>query len=60
MDEKKRGRPKKIDSKSSGYRLRLDDECTEMLAVLSYESNKTKADILREALKLLYVSSGHY
>ena len=59
MEEKKRGRPKKNDARSGGYRIRLNSDEEEMLAVLSYESNKTKADILREALKLSYYSSGH-
>lgn len=49
-----RGRTKKEDSKNNQYRLRMSDEESEMLKILSEESGLSRADILRKALKNYY------
>ena len=50
----KRGRPCNKDSRDNQYRLRMSDEEVEMLNNLSVKTCKTKAEILREALKMYH------
>lgn len=50
----KRGRPCNKDSRDNQYRLRMSDEEVEMLNDLSAKMHKTKAEILREALKMYH------
>ena len=50
----KRGRACNKDSRGNQYRLRMSDEEVEMLNNLSVKTHKTKAEILREALKMYH------
>lgn len=52
--EKKRGRPRKKDARKGGYRLRLNQNEEKMLAFIMCQTRKTKADILRDGLKMQY------
>lgn len=47
------GRPKKENTKTRGYRIRLTDEEYKQLKQFSTETNKSIADIIREGLGLL-------
>lgn len=51
---KNRGRPKKNNSRTLGYRLRMDDEEAAMLDYLSEKLRLSKADVIRKGLKILY------
>lgn len=51
---KNRGRPKKNNSRTLGYRLRMDDEEATMLSFLSGKLSLSKAEVLRKGLKILY------
>ena len=49
-----RGRPIKDEAKNKQYRIRLSDEELDKLNYLSFETNKSKADVIRDALKMYY------
>ena len=46
----KRGRPKKEDAKTNGYRLRMTDDENKRLEELQQICGTTKAEIIRQAL----------
>ena len=48
------GRPKKESTKTRGYRIRLTDEEYKRLAYLSYETDKSVAELIREGLRMVY------
>lgn len=48
------GRPKKIVTKRNRYSIRLTDDEIDMLDYLSVEKEKSKSEILLDALKLYY------
>lgn len=48
------GRPKKENTKRDGYRLRLDEEMRMELEYLVEKTGKSRADILRAGIELLY------
>lgn len=56
MDEfvRKRGRPSLYITKDYSYCIRLDQRDMEKLEMLAFDFDKSKSDILREALELLY------
>lgn len=55
---KKRGRPCKDGNKERQYRLRMDTDEFELLNYMSLETGLSKADILRNALKIYALSKG--
>lgn len=48
----KRGRPVSDESRKGQYRLRMNDEESDMLDDLSAKTGKDKADVIREALRI--------
>lgn len=48
----KRGRVRTDCARNRGYRIRLNDDENQILEDLSAETKLTKADVIREALKL--------
>lgn len=48
------GRPKKENAKRDGYRLRFDEEMRMELEYLVEKTGKSRADILRAGIELLY------
>ena len=54
-----RGRRKSENSKNGQYRLRINDEESDMLEYISSKTGETKADILRKSLKIYYRSVLH-
>lgn len=53
----KNGRPKSENSRTQGYRVRLNDEEMDRLNSLSKKNRKSKAEIIRLAL-LIYEGLG--
>lgn len=51
-DIKKQGKMKKVDAKNKQYRLRMNNEESALLDYLSVETGKSKADIIRESIKM--------
>lgn len=51
---KARGRPYKDGGKKNQYRIRLSNEELNRLNYLSFETDKSKADVIRDALKMYY------
>lgn len=49
-----RGRPKKEDVRSKGYRIRMNDDELEMLEKLQQMHNASKAEVIRNALSEYY------
>ena len=49
----KRGRPKKFNSRSENYRLRLTKEEMYILDTICKKEHMTKAEILREGLRIV-------
>ena len=54
--KRKRGRPRKDDSKRDIYAVRLDRDDSYKLDMICFEEDKSKGDIIREALNLLFES----
>ena len=54
MRARGRGRPIKDGAKNNQYRIRLSDEELDKLNYLSFETDKSKADVIRDALKMYY------
>lgn len=56
MDEfvRKRGRPLGVDSKIYRYDVRLSKRDMEKLEMMAFDFDKSKSDILREAIELLH------
>lgn len=55
VEEKRgRGRPRKDESRRNTHTVRFDDEEEAMLDHLGVESEGTKSDILRKALRTFY------
>ena len=52
--QKKRGRPKKIDSKTDGYRLRMSKEDRYLLEKICENEGLSKADVFRALIKIGY------
>lgn len=52
--QKKRGRPKKIDSKTDGYRLRMSKEERYLLEKICQNEGLSKADVFRALIKIGY------
>lgn len=50
----KNGRPKSEDSRNKQYRLRMNDEESQMLDYISGKTGESKADILRKSLANYY------
>lgn len=50
----KRGRPCTDDARKNQYRLRMTDDELDMLDYIVEKTGKTKAEILREALRSSY------
>lgn len=50
----KRGRPRQDGSRNNTHTVRFDDEEEAMLGHLEVESDKSKSDILRKALRTYY------
>lgn len=48
------GRPKKIDTRSIGYRLRMNKEEAYMLESICKKNGISKAEALRKSIKILY------
>lgn len=59
MSEKKRGRPLKEDAKRGQYRIRLSEEEENLLERMAEELGMTKADTLRQGLRLLNTVYGN-
>lgn len=51
---RKRGRPAGVDSRHYQYNVRLSKRDMDKLEMLSFDFDKSKSDILREALQLVY------
>ena len=49
-----RGRPKKEGSKRTKFNVRFDNDCEEMVNELAYFNDKSKSDIVREAIRWYY------
>lgn len=49
-----RGRPKHVDSRKNAHSVRFDDEEEAMLVYLESESEGSKSDIIRKALRSYY------
>ena len=54
MRARGRDRPIKDGAKNNQYRIRLSDEELDKLNYLSFETDKSKADVIRDALKMYY------
>lgn len=52
--QSRRGRPKKDSSFGNAHTVRFDDEEEAMLGHLEIESDRSKSDILRKALRTYY------
>lgn len=50
----KRGRPKKEETKSKEYKMRIGLEEEEMLEFLMYKEGAPKSEVIRKALKMYY------
>lgn len=50
----KRGRPAKEDGKTKTLKVRLTDSEEEKLLYLSMETGRTKSEIIRDGLKMVY------
>ena len=50
----KRGRPRKTDGKNSNYLIRMSAEEASNLDEICEKTGKSKADILREGLRMQY------
>lgn len=48
---KKRGRPRREESKNRQYHFRMTDEEMEDLEDMAFRSGKSKAEVIRDALK---------
>lgn len=48
------GRHRKIDSRTTGYRLRMNKEEVYMLETISKNEGISKAEVFRKALRLTY------
>lgn len=59
MSEKKCGRPLKEDAKRGQYRIRLSEEEENLLERMAEELGMTKADTLRQGLRLLNTVYGN-
>lgn len=56
MEEvRKRGRPKKETSKEERFDVRLSDDEKSILNFMSDELNISRSDVMRQALKMMYV-----
>lgn len=53
-EKRGRGRPKKEGSKRSSCNIRFDDEYESMLGELTYFNEKSRSEIMRDALKWYY------
>ena len=49
-----RGRPHEEVTKSNRFELRLGDDETQMLEYLCFKLDKSRADVMRDALKMYY------
>ena len=52
--KRKRGRPKQKSRMSYQYNVRLNEESRDKLEEISFEYDKTKSDLIREAIDILY------
>ena len=57
--KRKRGRPRKEDSRRSRIEIRFGSEDTNRLEELSYLTEESSSEIIRKALKLYYYTEIH-